>query len=403
MFFRLFNPSLLFFFGYIQAISPYFFRIFGSSEFDIYGVEPTYLPLYIWTTAFIAFALGVKISGNIAGIVNYRSVGNPKGIKKLRLIILLLAGALIFEIIWSIQLYGSIPILSFITGYDISMVNERQQDSSYGQLGLLTLSVFTLNGIIALYMSNQVKSKKIFKIILYFSLILIIFASIYQGKRQGLFINICLAAFCSTAITNNPFNGYLKMFDFAPKSNKKTLFYVLISIFIAIIFIGYISKIRIGDEVDSIFMVGFNEVARYLSFPLINFETQVLQSGLGPGSFSLLAVFGSFIPSKSMEQFSDLIPSGGIPSAEPTAGSGFIGVISWYLGLPGVVFFCLIFGYICGVLYRKSRLNRLSMLIYGQVVWTLVAAHSYNHFLNLIFIPLPALIFFIIYFILYKK
>jgi hypothetical protein len=53
-------------------------------------------------------------------------------------------------------------------------------------------------------------------------------------------------------------------------------------------------------------------------------------------------------------------------------------------------------GVTCQYLYVQSARSLFCLLVYSLAAWTLVAAHSYNHFLALIFLPAPVVAFFLL-------
>jgi len=58
--------------------------------------------------------------------------------------------------------------------------------------------------------------------------------------------------------------------------------------------------------------------------------------------------------------------------------------------------FLFVIGVVCKCIYVQSRKSLFCLLAYSQIAWTLVAGHTYNHFLNLVFLPAPLIVFFMI-------
>ena len=65
------------------------------------------------------------------------------------------------------------------------------------------------------------------------------------------------------------------------------------------------------------------------------------------------------------------------------------------VGLPGVIGISMIIGFLAQKCYLSAFRTVGSLLIYSQMAWALVAASLYNHFFNLVFLPLPAALFWI--------
>ena len=69
--------------------------------------------------------------------------------------------------------------------------------------------------------------------------------------------------------------------------------------------------------------------------------------------------------------------------------------LQWDTGLWGIIPFCIICGALTQYMYWRAFSRYAALLTYAFMAWALFSAPLYNHFLNLVFLPLPAVVFFV--------
>jgi oligosaccharide repeat unit polymerase len=383
---KFFSPELLLLIGTFQALSPYvLWAIQGLNP--NYQYELTYLPIFIWILGYVCFCLGAKIIKN-KRLDNY---GNSIKIDMahLKIITTIVLFVIIIQIFQVIQVYGTLPLYGYATGaIDVNTVNELQKESGFGQLGIFTISLFFLNGLLLALLIKSIETNQKINWFFLFASTIEIFGTLISGKRQGILIYI-VYILCGLSIRfNNPLTTLLKTFKLP--SNKILRLTIFISGFTLLLFaIGFISSLRGGRGIER---SGIDEIMDYLQFPLINLEAQCQQIGLNPYKFNFVYPLISLLPFKLFENFA--LANSDLPfRPEPTIGAGFYGNIHWGLGIIGIALYSFLFGLVSKYFYQNSFKRLSHLLIYCLISWTLLSAHTYNHFLNLIFIPVPAILF----------
>ncbi|MBW4665957.1 MAG: oligosaccharide repeat unit polymerase [Cyanomargarita calcarea GSE-NOS-MK-12-04C] len=386
---KIVSPELLFLLGTLQALFPYIPWYFQGLN-PSYRYEVTYLPVLIWGIGYICFWLGTK-SVKIASFIKPKYVVNIR-LNDFKPILLLVVAFVIVQILLAIRLYGVLPIYGYITGTsNVTEVNEIQRESGFGQLGALTVSLFLLNGFLLILIIKNFESKQ--KATLLFILIFCIqiFGGLMAGKRQSLLTTI-MFLFCGLSIRyNNPLKPITQILNIP--TNKIIRFFLFASILTIIVsLMGFISSARTGGTGSEV--SGIEEIFNYLQFPLINLEAQCGEIGLGPYKFNFLYPLFSLLPNKIYEGIAPGLSDLPI-RPEPTIGAGFYGNIHWGMGLLGIVIYSFVIGLTSKYFYKKSFTSLFHLLVYCQISWTLLSAHTYNHFFNLIFLPIPSFLFFI--------
>jgi len=290
-------------------------------------------------------------------------------------------------------LYGVLPIWAYFSGYDVHTLNIAQQASGFGQLGLLTLTLFVLNGLILIGIVSNFKAKGRNRRILWMAVILAVFGSLFSGKTQGFFILICVLVTGGALARANPIVILLKRLGFRKISNRMAVFALIGGFFLLVLLHGFSRSIRSDTHKEFKVRYAFDSVVSYLSWPLINTENQVAISGFSGSQFEISGLLTGLLPYKMRSHFAPLVTTP-MPHLERTSPSGFLAAPHWYLGLWGMVIFMFILGVVCKCVYVQSNKSLFCLIAYSQIAWTLVAAHSYNHFLNLLFIPAPVIVFF---------
>ena len=383
---KLFDPEILFLIGTIQALFPYIlWQSQGLNE--SYRYEITALPIVIWSIGYFSFWLGARFVRK-KKLITLESIQNVS-LKKIKLATRITISAIIFQVILAVQVYGILPIYGYTTGeITVSETNDLQRESGFGQFGILSSSLFFLNGLILLLIIKSLKSGQKPSYTFFIAVLVEVIGGLIAGKRQSLFITITFIICGLSVYFNDPAKPFLKFIGL-PKSWFLRILIGAGTLALLVYVFGYISSLRTGNIERS----GFEEILGYLQLPLINLESQCEQIGIGPYKYNLFYPISSLFPYRLYELVAP--PLNELPyRPEPTIGAGFYGSLHWGLGFPGVVFFSFLFGFVSKYFYRKSfNKNIFHLLIYCQISWTLLAAHSYNHFFNLIFLPLPAILF----------
>jgi hypothetical protein len=157
---------------------------------------------------------------------------------------------------------------------------------------------------------------------------------------------------------------------------------------VGLLFFEYVGAVRSDRD----FEFGFNESLRYLELPLINLEYQCDIADFGPRDYLPTAPLRSLFPRRMELLFPQAFaPFDRPPRLEPTATAGFYGELQWFMGLPGCLATAFAVGGLAKFLYNRSSSSPLAFLCYCQISWPLFSCHSYNHFCNLVFVPLPLL------------
>jgi oligosaccharide repeat unit polymerase len=164
------------------------------------------------------------------------------------------------------------------------------------------------------------------------------------------------------------------------------------SIVLAVIFFVVVGSLRNGAEISS----GFYQISQYLQFPLINLEWQIAEFGFFWGQSNWFPLISGMIPHKLLAS-SDISQSMaqlvfGFTYPEPGIGAGYFGPAHLALGLTGVIVYGFFTGLVSAFFYSKSQISVVWIVPYSFFIWPLISAHSYNHFLTLLFFPAPLLI-----------
>lgn len=379
----LFKPEVIFGLGVVQALFPYFFWFyFGLNE--NYSQEITGKPILLWVFGYIAFWVGAKFakksfrSHQVGWIFNRRKI-----VLLLKIIILLWC----FVLIPVILAYGGVPLLKFIlSSMDVGDVNQLQASSFPGLFGIwLTVNnllIFIVSVSIFMFVSNREN----FPRYLILAIIFIIFGAILGGKRQGLFVAGSVTfSFVYIALANHFQSGLAK--NILKKSIAIFYFFALVLIVIS----ALIAAIRVVDNSG----LGFVSLYRYLEYPLINMEWQIDNFGLVAGADNFFPLVAGFIPYKLI--FGSMY---GIENAElifdffypePGIGAGYFGPVHLAYGLSGVIVFGFFTGYLAKKVYNLAIVDIRWVLPYSTFIWPLFSAHSYTHFLSLLFFATPFL------------
>ena len=411
--FSLFHPVVLFGLGAFQAIFPYILWMFGYPRLESYQVEISYEPVLLWFLALGAFVFGSfyeeAIREKRVSASFFANDFNRIDLVRVTLLGYVLLPLVVFQLFLIAGLYGEIPIVGFATGLDIDSVNLQQSQSGLGQLGLLQISIATLGAILFATLAAPNNWSLANKILAICIILILVIATTFQGKRQGLAMEVMSFVFACIATGSHPANRLFEKLGLRRLGFVGTCSLISIGVVILVILMGTLGSLRLGEGLGFSFFGGVDELIRYLSLPLINMEWMLSVTEWRDNAFDPAALLVSLLPYKIWEGILEGLSGyelwakflGGLlgepmPRIEPTASAGFFGAVYWYTGKFGIVLFCGAVGAVSKRFYLRSRSDLFSMLVYSQFCWTLFAAHTYNHFLNLIFIPVPVLCFYLL-------
>jgi hypothetical protein len=391
------KPEILFLVGAVQANLPYLLWQFGYPVSKAYRFDITYMPLCLWFFGYLAFYLGTGfvsfcLCKKVYGCNNVILFRIHQG--NYRFCVFSVIVALGLQIYFACRLYGVLPILAFFSGYDVGILNATQESSGFGQLGLLILTCFTLNALVLIGVVSSIKSTGWNRKLLWIAFIVAAFGSLFSGKTQGFFI-LCCMLFTGAAITGaNPVNMLLKRFGFREFSRRRVAIVIGCLLFLLVLLHGFTRHIRSRANDEFTIVSSISSVGDYLAWPLMNMEKQISVSGLSGGQSDASGLLLGILPYKMQKSFMAEHEITPIPRLQKSSPSGFLSKLHWYLGFWGMMVSLFVIGVVCKCIYVQSRKSLFCILAYGQIAWTLIAAHSYNHFLNLMFLPVPIIAFF---------
>jgi oligosaccharide repeat unit polymerase len=380
------NPIFLFLIGSFIGILPGLLKT--NEVFLRYGsFERNNEIFLVYLIGFLFFVFGY-----LSIFLKYKRIKYKIEKPKYKTIIILLSILTVILLV-NINSYGGIPLIMIFKGRNISHINKVQKQSSipgiYGLQNMIIYALIILMQRLIIYLKNIKKSR--FKKLLWIHLFLLVFSATYSGKRQMIFILLTSTlSFMWIYITLNKDIIEIKKFK------KKALFILLLSISLFII-IGLVRT----DVSNINFKNLFDPILDYASFPYINLNRIINLSSTNSYRFSLNAFSDTFLsglPSLFNVNYKTIE---NIPLLEKTSPSTVYGIIFWNFGYIGVSLFMYIIGLFIGYIYRKAiSNNKLFMSIYSLCVWPLLSIHTYNHFLNTMFLFFPIII--VILFEFYK-
>jgi oligosaccharide repeat unit polymerase len=383
----LFAPEVLFLIGGVQSLLPYIVWFFNGLN-KSYAYTTTYIPITIWMTGYLSFWIGARsiksaqpIQTDFLKIVKW---------DKFNFILGLTFGLICIAILQAIEVYGGIPLLQYASeASNVSNVNDLQNNASAGQFGLLLSLLLFLNALILMFIIRSFESGKKHTLIFILLALTEIFGGLMAGKRQALLITTTFVICGLSLRYNNPFRPILDIVNIP--NTRLTKLLIPIAISSSLIWImGSMIALRTGNAATS----GTDEILTYLELPLINLESQCEKIGFGLEQNNFIYPLVTLLPYGLIQGV--MLSVKDIPYyPEPTASTGFYGTLHWGYGIYGTIVFSFIIGLTCKHLYNKSASSIFHFLAYCQICWTLISAHSYNHFLTLMFIPVPTMILFL--------
>ncbi|HWF65769.1 MAG TPA: O-antigen polymerase [Acidobacteriaceae bacterium] len=385
---KIFRPEVIFLLGTLQALLPYVLAAIGATPPEVNSLLSDY-PLFIWIIGYACFWIGTRLAPRDIPDGVSPPVAVSMSILKGSLVILILAG--LVEMYGLIRLYGGIPLLAFASGQlDVNDTNSIQTQSGFGQVGLAALTVFLLIGVVCLIaIKARQENLRVARWTLS-ALLFTLFMSAFNGKRQGILMCVAILVSCSVIAFGSPFALVRGFFPLKLKKRGTVVLSILLALVVLKAISGLASLRTSGDVTRS----ATAELALYYEWPILNMSVQSRDAqGFGPSEFKPLGPFQTLLPAK-LSFLDDSVFGTEPPRFEISSPSGFYERLQWDLGLWGIIPFSLLCGVFTQWMYHRAFRSHAALLTYGFMAWALFSAALYNHFLNLLFLPLPALIFF---------
>ncbi|HPD45300.1 MAG TPA: O-antigen polymerase [Anaerohalosphaeraceae bacterium] len=387
------SPEALLLLGAVQANLPYvLWRYYPVC--DRYPVRISYEVLPLWGWAYGAFVLGAVHVSTCMVRRRREDRGLPYKVDggRFRLALIVVLGAFGVQLCMACILYGVIPLVAYFRGFHVATLNLLQERSAFGQLGLLMLTRFVLNALIIVGFVGPQESASGGRKLLWAAVILSVFGGVFAGKTQGLFLFVC-AVFTGCALAGaTPVVVLARGLGFGRPSSAMTLLIIVVLAAGLLVVHGFTRAMRIGQFRNFALGYAMESAVEYLSWPLLNMEHQVAIMARNDAGGEPAGILGGLLPYK-MQEALGVSERSRLPRIEPTSPSGLLSGPLWHFGWWGMILFMFCLGVLCRILYVQSARSLFCLLAYSQIAWTLVAAHSYNHFFNLLYIPAPIAIF----------
>jgi hypothetical protein len=387
-----FRPRVMFLAGTMAALSPYLLW-WKSGLPSYFKIQLNYVPAFIYAFGYLSFAAGTLAVGNRVAAGHGSIPAQDVDDRELNFltmslfVLILLQSTLIVAFV-----FKGIPLIDFILyGGDIHDVHDRQATSFVGQLGLQFVFVEIFMGFMLLKVVQKHLEGGFLKIasslVVVSAILLILVMSL---KRQGVFI-LAFTMLCGLSFfTRTPVRSALAVFAL-PMKRKIALAIGVLGLPASLWFMSAIGELRTGIHAG-----GTEIILDYLSFPLMNMERQCEEAGYGPGDGDLTGPLATLIPIKILGRANDPDQWEGPPRVVRNSPSGFYSSLHWYWGMPGVLLFAFACGVVAQYCWAGAAQSVFLLFAYSLMSWGLFSCHSYNHFLNLIFLPLPVFGFFCI-------
>jgi len=152
------------------------------------GLEPTYIPALLWSCGLLSFLAGAAWSGKSAATesgfaLSAQHTDDPPTWRRP-------GGSLAPGLFYSsgrLRIRSVVRLLSTNGGVEVGTTNEQQRYSGFGQLGLLTASLYALNALFLLLILQWLTWRRGSRILIALSILQSAFAHLLNAKRQGLY------------------------------------------------------------------------------------------------------------------------------------------------------------------------------------------------------------------------
>lgn len=384
----IFSPGVLFALAAVQALFPYALWLTGIRTENT-PTHLTFTPVLIWAIAVASFWAGCRIrTKSRRPTPMFTLAQRQHGLHVISVAILI---SIFVQLYGIVRVYGTVPLLSYLRNdgaISVATVNTLEESSGFGQVGTLGLFGMVLNGVLLMVMIVRANRGLSLGVMGWTMGACSLLISTYAGKRQGLLVTLVYLSCGLSLHFPNPLKTASRLVRL-PSGRISRAFLIPIAGFALFAAIGYLSTAR-NQEIRG--RGAGEEILAYLEFPLVNLLGQTMAVGLGPYELDSAYPLLPLVPYKWQTDLSQSMIS---PPRKviPSSPSGMFERIHWAWGIGGIAVFCFLIGVVSQFLYHRSGHDIESLLIYCQVAYALLTAHSYNHFMNLIFIPLPCAVF----------
>lgn len=394
---KLLSPTYLIALAFLQVSVAYLISMKATAE--SYGITLNYFPLLLWVIAFIFVTFGAHIAallfrhrgGMMQANVEFLLAINKVDSSRLGLLYFVaFCGVLVTS--FTIAAYaGGLPILSIISGsQEISALNEAQADALPGLYGIHAMMTALMEYCLGLLILKSLLLNNKAGVRIFLGSIVVVLATIIEGKRQGLAIFICFLGVIIFAAAK------LQRGNFSRQYKRALRLFVGLALlsFMAVAYVTFVRLDAAGYGEEAI-----QEPLRYASMPLINLESLSSVAGWWGLELNLFKPLDFLLPAKL--GFERGVAT--IPVPEPTSPSGFFSMAYLYWGgVLGLSVYALAVGLFSGYVFFKAAASPLFLLFYGFIVWSLLMSHIYNHFLTITFIPLQFIVLLIVKYVVFK-
>lgn len=385
---RIFRPDVLFLVGSLQGVFPYALFLTDSVPDTITSML-SYYPLVMWAIGYLCFWAGtflVRRHGPAGAHhetrLSFRALKRAMG----SLCVLSL-----LEMVGLTKLYGGVPLLMFASGAaSVNDTNNAEAASGFGQVGAALLTLHLLVSVLVVFLVKARQTRQSRGMVLrWLGLVgpIAFLLCVFNGKRQGLFMYAVIVAVASTLSLGSP----VEVFRASGKQRAgkwRTVLTVAVCALLALPVISGFANLRNNGRTTN---SGWEELEAYYLFPTVNMSRQCIEAGgFGPANFNPVGALAALLPKKLLSPDLDYTA---IPKVEPTSPSGFYERLQWFTGLWGVVVFTFFCGACSQWMYDLAPRSSAALLTYGFIAWALFSAPIYNHFLNPLFLPVPAIVF----------
>lgn len=384
---RLLSPEVLFLLGTAQALFPYVLWSFAGLNVNYhYGLS--YIPAAIYVVGYLLFLLGARL-GAIAARQTMGTCSVP--VFPLMFSLVLVLGAAVVQFSLAVKLYGGIPILNYLKeASDVWEINDLQQDSFMGQLGLLTFTTFFLSAASMLLLVKTTRPNLITTMLVGSCVLLCFLISSMAGKRQGLLMCAFIVCAGVTIRLGDPVRSILRFLGVSNNQRSAfslNVFTIMVCSIVLLTYLTTLNSLRVGERRIG---ASFGDVTPYLELPVINFEAQAEAIGFGPLQYAAMPLLTGLLPQKIIDTSNTVDPDNRF-YLEPTASAGIYGPLHLHAGIVGCLGFALLLGAFLKFAYLRAAMDDFCLLAYAQCSWALFVAYSFNLFLKLVFVIAPLL------------
>jgi hypothetical protein len=377
-------PESLFAAGTLQAILPYLVWYLTGSLTEGYSFRVGYIPLVIYVLGFLMFFLGCRLAPDTRDKTPFlESRVSIWNVVTYGLWFCVIAN--IVQMYGAYKVYGTIPLLSFGDKLSIQEADEMLANSGVGQMAIFYVFKCLLANFMTLRIIERIRRGNFswYNLDFIIPALLVVAVTTMGGKRQSLVMAVFFCGLGLLVYYRDSVN--MLMQRVVSKVGAVRYAYLLIGLVSCYAGFEYIGKMRSGRDIEIITDYTKIEAFRYLELPLLNFEYQSELAGYGPIHFAPVGVLKTLLPKRMMEEYT----LAETPRLELTSPAGFYGELHWHTGIWGCLLFAFASGAFCRLLYNNSHSGPFWLFSYTQCAWTLFTCHSYNHFFNLVFLPLP--------------